>query len=101
MHDEETTPVGQTEMTCREVVDLVNDYLDQALPLGERARFERHLDDCPHCVTYLQQLRATVAAAGALREGDLDDGARDALLQAFRDWNRGAATGSAGGSGGG
>ena len=83
--------MGQTDMTCREVVDLINDYLEQTLPLGERARFERHLDDCPHCVTYLQQLRTTVTATGRLGEGDLDTGTRDGLLQAFRDWHRGAA----------
>jgi anti-sigma factor RsiW len=97
MHDEEATPVGQTELTCREVVELVNDYLERTLSLGERARFERHLDDCPHCVTYLQQLRATVAATGRLREGDLDDGTREELLQAFRDWHRGGAPGPAAG----
>ncbi len=80
--------MGQSEMTCREVVDLINDYLEQTLAVGERVRFERHLDDCPHCVTYLQQLRATVAATGRLGEGDLDEGTRDGLLQAFRDWHR-------------
>ena len=78
-------------VSCQEVVELVSDYLEQALPPGERARFERHLDDCPHCVTYLHQLRATVAATGRLCEGDLEEDAREELLRAFRDWHRGAA----------
>ena len=81
--------MGQSEMSCREVVDLINDYLEQAMPLRERARFERHLDDCPHCVTYLQQMQATVAATRRLSEEDLDEAARDELVRAFREWNRG------------
>jgi len=78
--------VGWTEMTCREVVDLINDYLEQTLPLGERARFERHLDDCPHCVVYLEQMRATLAATRRLSEAELDARTRDELVQAFRTW---------------
>jgi len=83
--------VGDREMSCREVVELVNDYLEDGMPLVERIRFERHLDDCPHCVVYLEQMRATVAAVGRLDEEGLDAPARDALVLAFRDWARGAA----------
>jgi len=81
--------VARTELSCREVVDLVNDYLEQALPPQERTRFERHLDECPHCVTYLRQLRAMVAALGRLGEEDLDECTRDELMRVFRDWRRG------------
>lgn len=83
--------MGWTEMTCREVVDLINDYLERTLPLGERARFERHLDDCPHCVVYLEQMRTTLAATGRLSEAELDARTRDELVQAFRTWRERAA----------
>jgi anti-sigma factor RsiW len=76
--------VSERELTCREVVELVNDYLEGALAPPERARFELHLDDCPGCVTYLEQLRMTVALVGRLREESLEPGVRDELMRLFR-----------------
>lgn len=74
------------ELTCRELVELVTDYLEGALPPGEAARFERHLAICPGCTTYVEQIRETVRQTGRLREDDLEPAARDALLAQFRNW---------------
>ena len=79
--------MGQHELSCREVVELINDYLEEALPLGERARFERHLDDCPHCVVYLEQMRGTLLITRRLSEEDIDARTRDELMRAFREWH--------------
>ncbi|HEX6458615.1 MAG TPA: zf-HC2 domain-containing protein [Thermoleophilaceae bacterium] len=76
-------------MSCREFVELVTDYLENALPADERQRFEEHLALCPGCVTYVDQIRQTVAATGTLREESIPPAARDELLAAFRDWKRG------------
>jgi anti-sigma factor RsiW len=73
-------------MTCRELVELVTDYLEGALDPAEHARFETHLGVCTGCQAYLDQIRATVDATGRLREEDLSPAARDTLLGAFRDW---------------
>lgn len=59
--------MGDRELTCREMVELVSDHLEGALTLAERALFERHLADCPHCVAYLEQIRATIRAMRGLR----------------------------------
>jgi anti-sigma factor RsiW len=75
-------------MSCKEFVELVTDYLENALSADERQRFEEHLALCPGCVTYVEQIRQTVATTGALREESLAPVARDKLLAAFRDWNR-------------
>lgn len=74
------------ELTCRELVELVTDYLEGALPPEDAARFERHLAVCPGCTTYVEQIRETVRQAGRLREDDLRPEARDALLAQFRNW---------------
>jgi anti-sigma factor RsiW len=74
------------EITCREVVELVSDYLEGRLAAGDRARFESHLTECPGCVAYIDQIRFTVAAAGRLREDALDRRFREELVTAFRDW---------------
>jgi anti-sigma factor RsiW len=75
------------ELTCAELVELVTDYLEGALPLDERGRFEEHLATCGGCSVYLEQMQTTIAAAGRLREEELDPQARDELLAAFRGWN--------------
>jgi anti-sigma factor RsiW len=74
-------------LSCQELVELVTDYLEDALPLAERARFEAHVAACPGCELHLEQLRTTIAVTGASR--DLE--ARPEinwLLEAFRDWPR-------------
>jgi anti-sigma factor RsiW len=75
-------------MSCKELVELVTDYLEDAMPPEERQRFEEHLAICPGCVTYVQQMRQTVVTTGALREESVPPEAREALLGAFRDWKR-------------
>jgi anti-sigma factor RsiW len=80
--------VSAQPITCQELVELVTDYLDGALPPGTREAFEAHLGVCPGCVTYVDQMRETVRLTGALTEEQLDPAVRDQLLAAFRDWQR-------------
>ena len=75
------------DLPCRELVELVTDYLEGALPPGERTRFDAHLAECPGCTEYLEQMRVTLALTWASRE--LEGGPEvDGLLRAFRDWRR-------------
>jgi hypothetical protein len=78
-----TFPIG---LTCQELVELVTEYLENALEAELHARFEQHLGICPGCVEYLDQIRLTIRASGYLREETLDPNIRDALLAAFRTW---------------
>lgn len=73
-------------LTCRELVELVTDYFEGALPADERERFNEHISVCGGCQQYLVQMRETIAAAGALREDDISPEAQAELLAAFRDW---------------
>jgi anti-sigma factor RsiW len=74
------------EMTCRELVEVVTDYLEDALPADDRARVERHLDECPFCKQYIEQMRHTIEALRALNEEPLAPHTREALLEGFRGW---------------
>ena len=56
------------------------------MPPSDRKRFEEHLAICPGCQTYLDQMRQTVRAVGHLSEESMPSDAKNALLQAFRDW---------------
>lgn len=84
------TVAGGPEMTCRELVELVSDYLEGLLSPAERERFERHLGYCDPCVEYVDQMRGVIAGARRLAEDDIDPGVRDHLLDAFREWRSGA-----------
>ena len=79
-------PVDQ--LSCQELVELVTDYVQDALSPGDRARFEEHLGDCEGCRNYLGQMESTVRVVGRLRPDDLGPEAQQTLLAAFRDWKR-------------
>jgi anti-sigma factor RsiW len=76
------------EMNCKELVELVTDYLEGALPPGDRNRFEKHLRECPDCGTYLDQMRQTVRALGRLSEDLVPAEAKETLLETFRNWKQ-------------
>lgn len=77
------------DLTCQELVDLVTDYMEDALPATERARFEGHLVDCPYCDAYLRQMRRTIRVVGGQRETSVAPEAEAELLRRFRTWKRG------------
>jgi anti-sigma factor RsiW len=74
------------QLTCQELVELVTDYLEGALPRDARERFEAHLAACDGCDAYLDQMRTTIMLVGRLRPEELDPRAEAVLLDAFRDW---------------
>jgi predicted anti-sigma-YlaC factor YlaD len=74
------------ELSCRELVEIVTDYLEGALSPADYKRFERHLGVCEGCTIYVDQMRETIRLTGMLREDQIPDDAREALLQAFRGW---------------
>ena len=79
-------PHPPDELTCRELVRLVTDYLEGALSEIDRRRFDAHLTKCDGCTTYLAQVRDTIRITGTLDRESLAPQARDELLAAFRTW---------------
>lgn len=77
------------DLTCRDAVALVTDYLDDALSASDRGRFELHLAGCPHCTTYLEQIRTTIALTGRVEPDDLPLDAQEELVALYRQWRAG------------
>jgi anti-sigma factor RsiW len=77
------------ELSCREVVEILGDYLDGAMTPEDRARLEQHLADCDGCTAYLEQLRITIRLSGRLSEEAVSPEAMAPLLEAVRAWRRG------------
>ena len=78
----------KTDLTCQEVVELVTDYLEGALPTDDRLDFERHLVWCSWCRDYLDHMRTTIELTGKPDETEPSSPLREQLLEAFRDWRR-------------
>ena len=76
------------ELSCRDVVDLVTDYIEGALASHDRREFEAHLAECDGCTTYLDSMRRTIALTGRLTEADVAPELERELLAAFRGWQR-------------
>ena len=72
------------DIPCAQIVELVTDYLEEALEPGQRQLFEEHLADCPPCTRYVEQIQVTLTSLGTVQEEDLSEQAWDDLRAAFR-----------------
>lgn len=71
-----------TMLTCQEVVELVTELLDDAMPPQDRARIEQHLLVCPPCTAHVHQVEDTRALARELPAAAVPP----QILDAFRRW---------------
>ena len=77
------------ELTCKEIVELVTDYLEQTLVSEMRARFEEHVAECPGCQTYIEQVQQTISMLHRLAEEPTLPESKEELLEIFRSWKQG------------
>ena len=82
-HDREAV-----SLTCRELVELVTDYLEGGLSPSDRARFDEHLAGCEGCTAYLEQMRTTIRLTGRLTTESIPAEAIERLLRLFREWSQ-------------
>jgi anti-sigma factor RsiW len=81
--------VEAPQMSCKELVEVITEYLEGTLPAEDRARFGRHLAGCDGCQAYLDQMRQTIGALGRLPPESLSPEAERKLLAAFHGWHEG------------
>jgi len=83
------TNVNQNQLNCQEVVELVTDYLEQALLPEMQAQFEEHIAECPGCDTYLEQIQQTIMMLRKLTEQQMFPNTKQELVEIFRNWKQG------------
>ena len=76
----------EQEMSCKELVELLTEYLEGTLSTADRLSFEVHLALCEGCRIYLDQMRTTIRTLGGLREESIPPHAKEDLLRVFRTW---------------
>jgi anti-sigma factor RsiW len=79
---------AQDEVACRDLVELVTDYLDDLLEPAVAAAVERHLAECPACVGYVLQMRQTARLLGHLPVETPNDQAKAEILAALHHFRR-------------
>ena len=75
-------------MNCRQVVELMTDYLEGNLNARDRGRFEEHIAGCDGCRAYLAQLRTTRDVVGKMADEPMPASVERDLIEAFRNWRR-------------
>jgi anti-sigma factor RsiW len=83
-------------LVCRELVELVTDYLEGALAPDVHRAVADHLRRCEGCADYVSQLRSTVAALGSMAPRSPDPQVCNRLMAAFRGWSAGHDAGANG-----
>jgi anti-sigma factor RsiW len=73
------------DLVCREAVELVTEYLEGSLSRRDRRAFERHLEACDGCETYVAQVKAVLEATGRVGPEDLAPETLDGLTRLFRE----------------
>ena len=53
-------------LICRDLVELVTERFDEALPPEQAAAFDGHIAGCDGCAAYVAQFRTTIRALRAL-----------------------------------
>jgi len=74
------------QIDCQELVELITDYLENALPRKQSRRLAKHLAGCANCTEYLDQMRTTIASTGQLRADDLTVEMLAEVTSIFRRW---------------
>ena len=66
-----TDPTRGLDVACSAIVEMITDYLENALPDDQRRLVEEHLADCPPCQRYIDQIRTTIALLGTVPDETL------------------------------
>ena len=76
------------KLTCKKVTEVITDYLEGALTLWDRLRFQMHLGMCFSCRRYLRQMKYTIQTLGQLPSDPIQPDVREELLTRFKNWKK-------------
>ncbi|MBI4527822.1 MAG: zf-HC2 domain-containing protein [Deltaproteobacteria bacterium] len=73
-----------TNKTCKQIADLVFNYLNDKLEPAVKRDFQRHLSICPDCVSFLNTYKKTVAVTRSVRAEEIPPKVRNKILAFLR-----------------
>jgi len=75
---------GPSELECRQIAELLGDYLDGSLPRETRELIDFHIDGCAPCVAFLNTYRGTVDATRKLPDVPIPPELKNRLLAVLK-----------------
>jgi anti-sigma factor RsiW len=79
-----SSPGEPETVECRQIAELLGEYLDGTLPRRTRELLEWHIDGCPPCVAFVNTYRGTVDAATKLRDVEIPPELKQRLISVLR-----------------
>ena len=75
-----------TPLDCQSLVEVVTDYLEDALPMADRRVVDEHLAECEDCLHHVDQMLRTIEMTARLADAGevVPSAALDALLATFQ-----------------
>jgi hypothetical protein len=73
-----------SDIGCRQIAELLGDYLDGSLPRHTRELIDFHIDGCPPCVAFINTYRGTVDAARKLTDVEIPTELKKRLLAVLK-----------------
>lgn len=71
-------------MTCREVAELLIDFVSGELPAEIQEHLRQHLNRCPPCVTYIETYKLTIRITRELPDAPVPPSLKARLEAALR-----------------
>ena len=79
--------MSDDDIACRDLVEIVTDYLEGRLDEGTASRVATHLAECTGCDEYIEQMRTTIRLVGRVPVETLSPEVKLGLMNAFRDFH--------------
>jgi anti-sigma factor RsiW len=73
---------------CRQVFEMLSEYIDDELPPDTCQQIEQHIAGCAPCIEFVESLKKSVKVFRNYKPGEepppLDERSKEQLAQAFR-----------------
>jgi len=84
MPKSKTTSRSLSARTCKQITDLMMDYMNDKLRTKVKRAFEKHLEIWPDCVSFVNTYKTTVKSTATLRTEEIPPKVRDNILDFLR-----------------
>ena len=71
-------------LTCKEFLNELNDYLDEAVDVELRAKLEKHVTECPNCWVVFDTTKKTLKVYKGMDPQPIPENVHDRLMAALQ-----------------
>jgi len=75
---------SESDVECRQIAELLGDYIEGSLPRRQQDLIDWHIEGCAPCVAFVNTYRGTIDAAQILRQVEIPTELKSRLLAVLR-----------------